>query len=961
MEPLLQPLFLIVAVLTTACKRLYAHRWLELGALLALVIVVALTVSMPLYAEGAYVRLLQKEMARQEQQAGRSPFALLFRYVGAWNEPLAWERIKAADTFLSEEAVEHLALPLEGVARHARTGHLQLFMPPAAGTGNQLLTDVTVGFVTGLDAQIHIIAGTMPRAATDRTQPVEVMIMRSLADSMGINVGEPYQLVTKVRGNVVTIPIVITALWEPVNPRDPAWFFQPAAFHDVLLVPEMTFTGPIAASLQHDVDQALWFIRLNDDAFTAPAALPLLERIEQVQAHAAGLVPGLQLEQSPGPALHQYREQVATLTWHLFLFSAPVFGLVLFFASLIATLLVQRQRSAIALLKTRGVRDLQIIGMYLVEWLMLSTVALAIGPFLGLVFATGMSHTSSFLTFSADLPALALVLTWGHVRFGALALLMALVCALPPIIVATRHTLVNEQQHLARTLHPPFWQRFYLDVLVVAPPAYGIYQLQRSGGIAGSSMNGSDPLTNPLLLIIPVLLCFGLSLLSLRLFPIIFDLCVSLARGPAWTAPLVAMWTVARQPGMYRGALLLLVLTLSLATFSASMARTLDGSLHQAIHYQVGAATRLIETGQSTEQAQPARTLGSDVQQPARRTIEEAARFLFAPVDDHLAVPGIVAATRVGSYEASLQPAGLHASAQLVGVDRLTLGKVLTHFDPAWSAGASLGALMNRLAHTPEGVIVSRDIVNAGLTVGDMLPTRLTLFGDQREVQFVIVAVVDLWPGYYPQDGPILVANLDYLFDQMGGRYPYDVWIERDPAALVPEIVADVRKTGITVVDVHDAATMIREEQMRPQRQGLFGVLSVGFITAGLLTLLGFLLSALITARRRIIELGLLRAIGMSRRSVVLVFLTEQLALVLAGTAAGTGAGLLVANLVVPVMQVSIGPQPGIPPYPPQMAWNQVALIYAIAAVTLLITIGTLTWILGRMRLFQAVKLGDVN
>jgi putative ABC transport system permease protein len=187
------------------------------------------------------------------------------------------------------------------------------------------------------------------------------------------------------------------------------------------------------------------------------------------------------------------------------------------------------------------------------------------------------------------------------------------------------------------------------------------------------------------------------------------------------------------------------------------------------------------------------------------------------------------------------------------------------------------------------------------------------------------------------------------------------VWIERDPAALVPEIVAEVRKTGITVVDVHDAATMIREEQMRPQRQGLFGVLSVGFITAGLLTLLGFLLSALITARRRIIELGLLRAIGMSRRSVVLVFLTEQLALVLAGTAAGTGAGLLVANLVVPVMQVSIGPQPGIPPYPPQMAWNQVALIYAIAAVTLLITIGTLTWILGRMRLFQAVKLGDVN
>ena len=132
----------------------------------------------------------------------------------------------------------------------------------------------------------------------------------------------------------------------------------------------------------------------------------------------------------------------------------------------------------------------------------------------------------------------------------------------------------------------------------------------------------------------------------------------------------------------------------------------------------------------------------------------------------------------------------------------------------------------------------------------------LTLFDDRREVRFKIVAAVDLWPGYYPQDGPVIVANLNYVFDQMGGQYPYDVWINRDPSAQVDEIVSGVRGLGIAVVDARDAAALIAEEQAQPRRQGLFGLLSVGFIAAGVLTLLGFLISALIAARRRAIDLG---------------------------------------------------------------------------------------------------------
>ncbi len=943
----------LLAIGHTALRRLTANLGLALCALVAITIAVALSVSIPIYAESASLRLLQKELARKEAQSGRSAFALLFRYVGAWNEPLDWERVQSADTFISGPGLGQLRLPLAGLGRHARTDQLQLFLPASDGGSStrQMLMHTTLGFVSGLDGQIHIVDGEPPQPATSLDAPIEVMITYEMANTVGINVGDEFTLVSEREGNIVSVPIRIAALWEAYNPNDPAWFFQPDAFNEVVLVPEATFTGPVAAALKQEVSQVLWFARLNGEGLNVSEASPLLSRIEQVRVQAGGMVQGLKLEQSPADALQRYREDADTLTMQMAVLSVPIFGLVLYFAALVAAMLVNRQRGEIALLKTRGVRNSAILGVYVVEWVLMGAVALAIGPPLGVLFAQMMGRTRSFLALASDIQPLDVALTWDSLQFGVLAVLLTVLAALVPALAATRRTLVDEQQQAARTLRPPFWQRFYLDVLLLLPPAYGLYALRGEG-----AASGANPLTDPLPSLIPVLLCFAAGLLAVRLIPMLLEVLARLAKIPSWTAPLVALRTLARQPGVYRGPLLLLILTLSLAAFSASMAATLDGSMRQAIHYRVGAATQLIETGQSTEDQG-----GGQEETPEKKDIREEARFLFIPVTEHLEVAGITAATRVGNYPATIQMGGINQEAQLVGIDRLTFPGVIQEFDPAWASGQSLGALMNMLARSPEGVLVSEEVLSRGFGVGDTLPAILDLYGDRREVPFVIIGSVELWPGFYPQDGPILVANLDYVFDQMGGQYPYDVWIDRKPGAAVDALVQGVRRLGITVVDTRDAATMIRDEQMHPRRQGLFGLLSVGFIAAGALTLIGFLLSALINAQRRAIEMGVLQALGMSGGQVALAVVLEQVVLVVAGLGAGTAIGLLSAALVVPLYEIGAGDYPGTPPFAPVIAWDQVTIIYGVFGVALLLTLVALAWVLGRMRLFQAVKLGDVN
>jgi putative ABC transport system permease protein len=840
-----------------------------------------------------------------------------------------------------------------------------MLLPPSSGVQNPFLKNVSIGFMTGMDQQITIVDGSAPKASSEpipvggntRATPVEVMIMRDLADELGINVGEQFTLVGTVGGRVASIPVRVAALWSPINQKDPAWFYPPSALKDVLLVPEATFTGPIAGLLKNEVGLALWFARLDGANLNAAQAAPLLSRIDSVSAQAAGLIPSLKLEQSPRESLARYRQDAQALTLQLFVFSAPILGLVLYFAALVAALLVNRQRGEIALLKTRGVRDSQILGIYIIEWLLMGAIALAIGPWLGMLFAQLMGRTRSFLQISADAVDLPLALTWASLRFGVVAVVLALLAALLPALLAARRTLVDEQQQAARTLRPPLWQRFFLDILLLIPPAYGIYQLRRTGGLQLGAARGADPFSNPLLLVLPMLLCFGLGLLAVRLIPLLFELLARLARRPNWAAPLVALRSLARQPSTYRGPLLLLILTLSLAAFSASMAATLDSSLTTAIGYQIGAPTQLLETGESTEQQQ-----GGQNQPPPTVDIQEEPRYLFVPVSDHLEVPGITAATRVGTYtDVAIQLGGASSKVQLVGIDRVDFPKTIDRFDREWGDGQPLGALMNLLARNADGVLVTRDLLAKGLKIGDALPALVKIDDDQRQVRFKIVGVINLWPGYYPQDGPIVVANLNYIFDEMSGQYPYDVWIKRDPAAKLDAIAAGVRKLGISLVDVRDAMTLIVEAQSQPQRQGLFGLLSVGFFAAGGLTLLGFLLSALITARRRAIELGVLRALGMSGAQVAIALIVEQLLLVVAGIAAGTGIGLLAAQLVVPLLQVGAGPHPGTPASPPQLAWEQVGLIYGVFGVALLITLLALAGTLGRMKLFQAVKLGDAN
>jgi len=139
----------------------------------------------------------------------------------------------------------------------------------------------------------------------------------------------------------------------------------------------------------------------------------------------------------------------------------------------------------------------------------------------------------------------------------------------------------------------------------------------------------------------------------------------------------------------------------------------------------------------------------------------------------------------------------------------------------------------------------------------------------------------------------------------------------------------------------------------------LFGLLSVGFVASALLTVLGFLLYALFSFRRRFIEMGMLRAIGLSVKQMIIFLAAELASLIALGIGAGTLVGVLASRIFVPFLQIGSTAQAHYPPFQIEIAWLSIFQIYGLFIILFAVALAVLSAILLRMKIFQAIKLGE--
>jgi len=962
----------LVAIVKLALRRLRAHPALTLMSLLGLTVAVGLIVSIPLFSDAINYNLLREELRGMSETGNRPPFAFMFRYVGAWYGGIDMEEYEAENDYLVNEAPRIVGLPLQHSGRYVKTDNFRLF--PASEVQyadiRQPLAYAYIGFVSDLQDHVTILDGSWPAVAQKATDTLEVLISQAIAEEAGIQVGEEYILMEKASSvtsgarQPAQIPIRIAGVWTPNDPDEEFWFYAPKAFDDVFFVPEESFLARIVPTVEEPVYLGLWYLVFDGSGVYTEHVPRLLGRMVVAQSKAAMILENTSLDVSPMDAMLRYRSKAQLLTILLFVFSIPVVFLVLYFIGLISGMMVQRQKAEIAVLKSRGATSLQILFLYLLEGIIIGAVALVLGVLLGQLVAMVMGNTKSFLLWVRR-PPLPVKVTRTSLQYAVGAVVLSVLASLLPALGAAGHTIVTYKQEMARSLRRPFWQRYFLDILLLVPPLYGYYVLRQRGSLSVGQLGGvpESPFAEPLLFIVPALFLFAGSLIFIRVFPYLMEFLAWLVQRLGSVPAVLAIRHLARSAGFYTGPLLLLILTLSLAGFTASMAETLDQHNGDSVYYYVGADMRLVEMGESTEDEGGGGAPGAGGEQQEETADEgvlaaTTVKWLFLPVTDHLQVPGVRAAARVGQFNASAKLSTRTSELTLLGVDRVDFAKVAY-----WRrdfAPRSLGGLMNSLAVDDAGLIVDRRFLqDHAVRIGDKIKISIQSSGQSGTGEFTILDYADYFPTVYPEDGYFAVGNLEYIFERIGGRVPYDVWLRTDPAYEGSEIVDGVEDVGFLVLNDYDARARVEKYEKQPERTGTFGILSVGFVTSALLTVLGFVLYSFVSFQRRFIEIGILRAIGLSVREMTTFLALEQLFLIGTGMFVGTVMGVWASTLFIQFLQVGAGKHALTPPFEVLVAWGAIANIYGVFLLMFLFGVGSMVYLLARMRIFQAVKLGE--
>jgi putative ABC transport system permease protein len=989
----------VLGFVELALQRLRNQAALVACVLLGVTMAVAFASAIPAFVNSSQLRVLRKLLlastgrdstaATEAERKRGEPLNMRFAYVSGLGAggPLSIAQLRELDAFMQTQIRPRTILPVAQAGSRLRTDRWSVY-PAANNRTGQLYKQQTgpLGYSSlevfdGIENHIALEEGVMPNeVAPDGTVPV--LVYRHFSDKYGVRPGDVLSLTTDVRlpkmdenGNTVLrvqILVTVAGVWAAKNEDDDFWFISPFGLSDGLLVMRDTFETQVAEVLPRPVDYVVYNFNLDDTALQTELVESLLTRINTLRNDAFEKQPGISQSTNLSTVLTAYVKASREMTLLMVAFAAPLLVIVLYFIVLVSGMVIRRQEAELITLRSRGASSGDTLGLYAIQSVIIGVFALVIGMPLGYLISAFMTGTRTFLDFSGLIRIApsdflsAFNPQYLPFRFAIGAVSVATLATLLPALSASRSTVVLQNADRGRNLRSPLWQRMFFDVLLLIPVAYGYWQLRNQGniGLFGRTISNENPLRDPVRYLLPMLLMTSLALIVARLFPLLMRLCARLLRHLGSTLPmatplLLTARELGRSPKDYLGSLLLLMVATGIATFGASTAKTLDGHLTDSVYFVTGADLRLEENGQSSKPKPPSGP-GTPAQPPPDDGKPEYWSFL--PVEDHLTIAGVQAYARLTSLKVRPQIARQIGEFTLRVLDWHTASDVMGKAFRVDYASRSLGELMNQLGAQPNAILVQPIFLALNKkSIGDDLQLHIFTTEGRVPVTYTIAGTFTHFPTIETKEDMFyFIADMEYTFDKMGKAVPYDVLLSLAPDASGTAIANRANQMGFMVDRTYDARLSIEQQQQTPERQGLFGILTAGFFASITLTIIGFVLYSVLSFRRRAIELGVLRTLGLSSGQMAAYLTLTQMGIVLAGTAAGAGIGILAGRLFIPFFQVTGKLVAEVPAFYIRIAYTELLMVcVAIAAAFVIAIIATLLF-LRRMRAFEAIKLGGL-
>jgi putative ABC transport system permease protein len=934
-----------------------SHRWLVLALLAGSVLSVGLLASIPIYTDGVLQRLLTRDLERYQQRTGRYPgtTAATYNFYRLVESPAA--KAPFHDSLEEEiltRLVPALGVPVAAQMKRITLDYLYDVRPqPEESRVSEIKKFSRVEALQHLPDHITLLHGRM-----FNPEPVdgvyEAIVTSEAMQDLELILGRTY-LLHDLLAEEPRLTVKVVGVFAKNDPRDLYWFRRFTSLSESFLVDYDTFLRDFLYEPTRNLTNGSWYFALDYHQITIDNVPNLLRRYDEYRRISADR--RVELDFGIAALLEEYNRRASVLKLTLSFLHVPIVLVLAFFMYMVSQLIVEGDLAEIAVLESRGAASNQLFTVYLLQSLLLAAAALALGPPLALVIVRFLGAANGFLEFvgRTSLDAHISLRAYTFALAGAAIFLAA---TLLPATRAARTSIVELRGRGARTRRYTFWRRFYLDLVLIAVAVYGLIQFQQRREIVLlTAATGSDLPLDPLLFLTSVLFILGCAMLSLRLFPYLVRALFRVARR-RWSPPLYAAFIqVARARGHEQFLMVFLILTLALGIYNSSAARTVNRNMEERIFYAAGADLTMQPYFPSDKPPDS----GSMPGEPAAAIGSSVVQYREPPYHPYTDLPGIEGTTRVlrqARAQVSL-PGNRRTMSALMAITPAEFGRV------AWFRSDLLPAhwhhYLNRLAADPKAMLLSTSIAEEyELKLGD---TILVTWSSQDVVDGVVVGFIDHWPAFIPVDDGrtpprLVVANFPYVRAKMAVE-PYEVWAKRTPRSSTAQIYEAIDERDLDIIAMTDATQQVVEAKNDPLLQGTNGVLTLGFSVAMLISIVGFVMYWVLTLRSRTLQFGVLRAIGMSSRRVLVMLVVEQVLITGSAIIAGMVIGRVAALLFVPLLQVIYAAADQVPAFRVASERGDFLRIYAVAAALLVLGGVLFRALLARLDIQQALKLGE--
>lgn len=958
-------------MLAIAIGKMIRNKGPFLCMLIACLFSVTLISAMPAFENAVKKRMLQRELLACQSEIGLPPLA---HKITAGDVQIAASEggsLEGFTAWLYNDLIPRFKIPV--TAKQITLSHnpaVFLHLAPD-NESDAILSRGGLMTCQGFFDHVELVTGRFPNQ-TGADGVIETAVSESAAARMPFMFGSEYlQRYTPAKDTPYEeVRFRVVGIVRMTDPADPFWITPISETNPYTTYETFTSTFLRGGASRYS---ALWTTAFDHTA-VEPGNLRAI--LDLASAKDSGQLTNINI-------LADALARDLGLKPFLWIILAPILFLLVFFIIMISDLILDHDKVEISLLYSRGGGKGSILTIYAIQTLLITAVSLAAGIPLSLLLCTSLGAASGFLEFvgRAPLQVTATAEVFGYALAGAVLFALSM---LLPILFSRSASIVTQRRLKAARGNKPFFEKYYLDLILLGISIYGYFSYQNLSDILNVTKAGISEISiDPLVFLISSCFLMGCAMFIARLYPYLMKILFYLGRS-FWPPAIYASLSASRSRPRSRYIILFIIMTASISIYAATAARTINQNALDRTMYSIGADLVIKERWPFID---PSPRYDANY----AYIVPDAKDVFFSemPFETFSEPEGIELATKVYRNDRTIvtPPSGNSIrDLDVMAIYPDEFAQISWRRDDMYAY--HLNQMMNAMSANPYVVLLSTGLMEQlGVSHGDEVRVRW----ENNPDSFIcyVYDALDYFPTFNPaasdqEPGGLIVMNYE-LVESEYRIEPYEVWIKKKDGASSADILQyllkhresplksfeqrnDMYQRNINSMviradyslpefSLNDARVRMASVLGEPLILCMNSFLTLSFMMILAITAVGLLVFWNFELQSRRLQISIMRSAGMSKTGVFAMLLWEQALLSLLPLAAGFALGRIGSDLFVPMFEMGGSDSPL-----PFRVFTLAADTWRIGAIVIgiiVLTIAMLWYMASRLKMSETLKLGE--